>query len=132
MLRKLFRHGLIGILIGSLTYLAILVIQGTTTVTPQNIISIWLMSLFIGWISMIFEYDWNFWLEIAIHFVVTLTLVISMTAYNGWLDNLSKHSWVNLFRFVIIYLFIWLGIYLNQMIDAKRLTRLVKMRNKKS
>lgn len=132
MLRKLFRHGLIGILIGSLTYLAILVIQGTTTVTPQNIFSIWLMSLFIGWISMIFEYDWNFWLEIAIHFVVTLTLVISMTAYNGWLDNLSKHSWANLFRFVIIYLFIWLGIYLNQMIDAKRLTRLVKMRNKKS
>jgi Protein of unknown function (DUF3021). len=55
MLRKLFRHGLIGILIGSLTYLAILVIQGTTTVTPQNIISIWLMSLFIGWISMIFD-----------------------------------------------------------------------------
>jgi Protein of unknown function (DUF3021). len=78
------------------------------------------------------RYDWNFWLEIAIHFVVTLTLVISMTAYNGWLDNLSKHGWVNLFRFVIIYLFIWLGIYLNQMIDAKRLTRLVKMRNKKS
>lgn len=74
MIRKLFRYGLIGILIGSLTYLAILIMQGTTTVTPQNIFSIWLMSLFIGWLSMIFEYDLNILLEIVIHFVVTLAL----------------------------------------------------------
>lgn len=132
MIRKLFRYGLIGILIGSLTYLAILIMQGTTTVTPQNIFSIWLMSLFIGWLSMIFEYDLNILLEIVIHFVVTLALVIAMTSYNGWLGVLSKHSWNNLFMFVIIYIFIWLGIYLNQMIDAKKLTKLVKMRNKKS
>ncbi|GEO59558.1 DUF3021 domain-containing protein [Companilactobacillus bobalius] len=132
MIRKLFRYGLIGILIGSLTYLAILIMQGTTTVTPQNIISIWIMSLFIGWISMIFEYDLNILLEIVIHFVVTLALVIAMTSYNGWLSVLSKHSWNNLFTFVIIYLFIWLGIYLNQMVAAKKLTKLVKIRNKKN
>lgn len=132
MIRKLFRYGLIGILIGSLTYLAILIMQGTTTVTPQNIISIWIMSLFIGWISMIFEYDLNILLEIVIHFIVTLALVIAMTSYNGWLSVLSKHSWNNLFTFVIIYIFIWLGIYLNQMIDAKKLTKLVKIRNKKN
>ncbi|CAJ2236403.1 DUF3021 domain-containing protein [Companilactobacillus paralimentarius] len=132
MIRKLFRYGLIGILIGSLTYLAILIMQGTTTVTPQNIFSIWLMSLFIGWLSMIFEYDLNILLEIVIHFVVTLALVIAMTSYNGWFGVLSKRSWNNLFMFVIIYIFIWLGIYLNQMIDAKKLTKLVKMRNKKS
>lgn len=132
MIRKLFRYGLIGILIGSLTYLAILIMQGTTTVTPQNIISIWIMSLFIGWMSMIFEYDLNILLEIVIHFVVTLALVIAMTSYNGWLGVLSKHSWNNLFTFVIIYIFIWLGIYFNQMVAAKKLTKLVKMRNKKN
>lgn len=132
MIRKFFSYGLTGILIGSLTFLAILTRQGAVTVTPQNIFSIWLMSLFIGWVSMIFEYDLNILLEIVIHFVVTLALVVAMTSYNGWVNVLLRHGWINLIGFIIIYALIWLGICLNQMIDAKKLTKLVKIRNKKN
>lgn len=131
MLRKFFSYGLIGALIGSLTYLIILLTQGTTTVTPQNIISVLVMSILIGWVSMIFEYDLNYILELIIHFVVTLTLVMAMCSYNGWLSSLLNGTWINLLFFVIIYILIWAGLYLNQTIDARKLTKLVKIRNKK-
>lgn len=128
MIRKIFRYALIGLLIGSLTYLAILVTAGSSVVTSKNIISIWIMSIGIGLISMIFEIEWNMLLEILIHLVVTFILVTMMTMYNGWWSLLQTHIFANLLGFLIIYIAIWSGLYIVQLIDMKRLNAQIKRR----
>lgn len=132
MIRKFFRYIIIGLLIGSVTYLTILLIQGDSTVTSGNILSIWLMSACIGLVSSIFELEWNFLLEMLIHFLVTFGLVMAMCSYNNWLPGLTGHAWASFFEFLIIYVAIWLGLYLTRLTDMKRLNAKIKERNQKN
>lgn len=131
MLRKLFRYLSIGLLIGSFTYLVILIFASPAFVTSSNIISVLLMSGGIGLISAIFEIEWNMLLEIVIHFVITLGLVLAMCSYNNYWPGISQHILANFLFFLLIYVLIWLGIYLSQLADMKRLNQQIKNRNKK-
>lgn len=132
-MRKIIRYAVIGTLIGSLTYLVILLFMGTSTiVTQKSIISILIMSAGIGIVSMIFEYDQlNMILEMVIHFVVTLGLVVLMCGYNGWLPELSVQGLLSFLGFVVIYVAIWGGLYLVQLADMKRVNHQIKVRKNK-
>ncbi|WP_119325616.1 DUF3021 domain-containing protein [Companilactobacillus musae] len=128
MIRKLFKYAVIGLLIGSLTYLAVLTVVGSSIVTSRNIISIWIMSIGIGWISMIFEIEWNMLLEVLIHFIITAGLVMIMTIYNGWW---SMHLLAGLLGFLLIYIAVWVGLYVSQLADMKRLNTQIRKRKDK-
>lgn len=130
MIKKIFRYAVIGMLIGSLTFLLILLFSGTTLVTPQSIISNLAMSAGIGLVSMIFEIEWNMLLEIVIHFLVTLGLVTAMCFYNGFISSVSVNLALSLLGFVMIYVMIWLGLYLFQLADMKRLNRQIELRKR--
>lgn len=131
MIKKTFRYALIGLLIGSLTFLVFLVLSGDALVTPKEIISVWLMSIGIGLVSAIFEIEWNMLVEVIIHFMVTIGLVMLMCAYNGWLPSLLNHWLISLAIFVLIYAAIWLGMYLSQLTEMRRLNQQIRRRNKK-
>ena len=131
MLKKIFRYAMIGVLIGSLTYLVILSFMGSSVVTARNIISVLLMSAGIGLVSSIFEIEWNMLLEIIIHFFLTLGLVTMMCDYNNWLPKLSINMIFSFLMFVLIYVAIWLGLYVGQLADMKRLNKKIKLRNQK-
>lgn len=132
-MRKIIRYAVIGLLIGSLTYLVILLFMGSSTVvTQKHIGSILVMSAGIGIVSMIFEYDQlNMVLEVVIHFIITLALVVLMCGYNGWLPELSVQGLLSFLGFVVIYVAIWLGLYLVQLADMKRVNRQIKLRKNK-
>lgn len=131
MLKKFFRYILIGLLIGSLTYLIILAFNSPVVVTAANIISVLLMSAGIGLVSAIFEIEWNMMLEVVIHFLVTFGLVILMCSYNNYLPILMQHVIPSFLSFLLTYVLIWLGLYLVQLADMKRLNNQIKMRKQK-
>ncbi|KRN99912.1 DUF3021 domain-containing protein [Companilactobacillus kimchiensis] len=132
-MKKFIRYALIGILIGSLTYLVILLFffGPSTEVTSKNILSVLLMSAGIGLVSAIFEIEWNMLAEIAIHFILTLGLVVLMCAYNNWLPSLNLHVILSFLFFVVIYGAIWLGLYFVRMTDMKRLNKQIQIRKNK-
>lgn len=130
-MKKFFRYALLGVLIGSLTFLVILSFTGPTTVTPKEIISVLLMSAGIGLVSSIFEIEWNMLLEVVIHFILTFSLVVLTGGYNNWLSKLSINTLASFGIFVLIYVAIWVGLYVVQLVDMKRLNQKIKLRNQK-
>lgn len=128
-MKKFFRYIVLGMLIGALTYLVILLILGSSTVTRSNIISILVMSAGIGLVSSIFDYELNYLLAMVIHFFVTFTMVVLMCNFNGWLPTLATNLFFSFFQFLMIYVIIWLGLYAFQMADIKRINQKLRKRN---
>lgn len=130
-MKKFFRYALLGVLIGSLTFLVVLLFTGPTTVTPKEIISVLLMSAGIGLVSSIFEIEWNMLLEVVIHFILTFGLVALTSGYNNWPSEFSINTLFSFGIFVLIYVAIWVGLYVVQLVDMKRLNQKIKLRNQK-
>ncbi|MCH4009423.1 DUF3021 domain-containing protein [Companilactobacillus sp.] len=131
MLKKMCRYTLIGLLIGSLTYLILLATQGNShMITRTNIISVLIMSALIGLVSSIFELDWNPLITRSLHLIVTFGLVTITSIFNQWWPNFNKNLIASFFGFLIIYILVWVGLYVADWADAKRMNQKLRTRNK--
>lgn len=127
MYRKIWFAMVEGVKIGAVSYLLVLAMQlQPTPVTPSNIISMLIMSAFIGLISLIFDTDY-FSLLVSgfIHFTSVLAVVILGMLYNGW-DVFAVPFWLN---FIGIYILIWIVVLINNAIRTRKINnRLSELR----
>ncbi|KRL07903.1 DUF3021 domain-containing protein [Schleiferilactobacillus perolens] len=119
-----------GIGIGSFVYLMVLALGiQTSAPTPQNIMSILVMSALIGILSLLFEVErWPFLVLLAIHMVGVAILVAAMMSFNHWGSFLVQGSFWLFYLF--IYVAVWGIIYLDQAMRVSRINRALAERNK--
>lgn len=131
MIKKLVRNSFNGVAYGSFAYLLVLLFKIQTTIpTTGNIISVLVMSVGIGWVSLIFEFEqFPFLIEILLHFLGTLTLVITMMYFNSW--NLSGKFWIS---FVLLYVIFWIIIRIRRYLQIEKVNLAIQNRrlNKKN
>lgn len=120
-----------GVEIGSVIYLLLLAISLQTSFpSPKNIFSIMIMAGIIGVFSGLLDID-DFRIELPVHFVVTFLIVVTMMAFNGWLQWQNWTFWL-LFgiEYLIIYGIAWLIIFLSGNLKLKRINKTLQERNK--
>ena len=128
--KKMLRHAIIGIGFGSFSYLLVLLFKVQTTMpTTSNIISILVMSVGIGWLSLLFDGDRLPWLAaVGLHWVGTFLLVVVMMSFNHWLRHPS--FWV---VFVALYIICWVVVRVQHYLQVERInTAIAKRRQKRA
>lgn len=119
LLDKIIKYMLIGIGFGSTSYLLTLTFGFQQNLpTLKNTMSILVMSMLIGIVSMIYDVEKiPFLLALVMHFIATLFLVIVTMLFNGW----SVTEPVFWLIFIGIYVAIWLIIALTIRINAREM-----------
>lgn len=125
MLKKLARNSFTGIGYGSFAYLLILLFKVQPTIpTTTNILSILIMSMGIGWISLIFEVEqFPLLAEVLFHFLGTLALVVAMMFFNQW--RLSGGFWL---IFISIYVICWILIRIKNFLQVEKVNLAIQKR----
>ncbi|WP_025024923.1 DUF3021 domain-containing protein [Companilactobacillus nodensis] len=127
---KAMRYFLIGVLLGSFSFLLIGLFQGGITATVRGIISLFFFSGLIGIVSMIFETDWfNFPIRLLIHMVITIIIVGLMMFTAGW--QIINHKLDFIFTVVIMYAIVWLIMYLSDIVGTKKINEAIRKRKSK-
>ena len=128
MFKKIARNVISGIGFGSFAYILVLLFKVQTTIpTTANILSMLVMSVGIGLISLIFENDTLPWLaELGIHFVGTFLLVTSMMRFNHW--PLVPSFWV---IFITLYVVYWGIIRVQRYLQIDRINTAIAKRRQK-
>lgn len=129
MFKKIIRHAVIGLLIGSLTFLFLILITGKSVyVTPIKVFNVLLLSLLIGILSMIFDSErFNFTLALGIHYIGVLLLVVLMNVFNDW--GGVVHTWNLILVTTMIYIVIWLCLHWMSVINVRKINeRILKNR----
>jgi len=128
MLKKIARNAMNGIGFGSFSYILILLFKVQPIMpTTANIISVLVMSVGIGMVSLIFESDSLPWLaEFGIHFVGTFLLVAGMMAFNHW--PIVPSFWV---IFVALYVICWIIIRVRRYLQVERINTAIARRRQK-
>lgn len=125
-MRKILKNMIAGVRTGSAVYLLAVVLHIQKN-TLSSIYSVLVVSALIGLLSQIFEIERLSFLScLILHFIGTSILVLS---FNGWtyLAVTSIYFWVN---FVLIYLFIWACVYLDNYLKTQKINLVLKKRNK--
>lgn len=127
---KAMRYFLIGVLLGSFSFLLIGLFQGGITATVRGIISLFFFSGLIGIVSMIFETDWfNFPIRLLIHMVITIIIVGLMMFSAGW--QIINHKLDFVFTVIIMYAIVWLIMYLSDIVGTKKINEAIRKRKSK-
>ncbi|MFC6202829.1 DUF3021 domain-containing protein [Lactiplantibacillus nangangensis] len=128
MLKKIARNAMSGIGFGSFSYILILLFKVQPIMpTTANIISVLVMSVGIGMVSLIFESDSLPWLaEFGIHFVGTFLLVAGMMVFNHW--PIVPSFWV---IFVALYVICWIIIRVRRYLQVERINTAIARRRQK-
>lgn len=130
MYRKIWFAMVEGVKVGAVAYLIVLATQlQPTPVTPSNIVSMLIMSAFIGLVSLIFKTDYfSLLVSGLLHFTGVSVVVILGMLYNGW-DVLAVPFWLN---FIGMYIVIWIVVLINNAIRTRKINdRLSELRKKK-
>jgi len=124
-MKTAIRYSINGVSYGSFAYLMVLLFKiQVTPPTAMNIISIWVMSVAIGLLSLVFQSERLSTLTcLVIHFVGSMGLVMGMLWANGW--PLAPVFWL---VFVLLYLFNWAVIRLNQYLQVEKVNQLLLKR----
>ncbi|UQS87353.1 DUF3021 domain-containing protein [Nicoliella spurrieriana] len=124
------QFGLIGICIGSATFLISLLNYKQSLVTPSQIISLFIASGLVGELSMIFKFKrFQFIPRLVIHYLGTTLIMVAFGAYNHFIDN-----WWALGSFVesvtVAYVIISVVQYIMNIRYANNVNQLIKARKK--
>lgn len=123
MLKKSLKSMGIGLLIGSFTFLGVIMcLSPAIEITRANILSNWIMSALIGLLSMIFDSEKiSFTWALLIHYCGVLLLVGLTGSYNGLWPLLMAHPLRHLLGVTLIYSLVWLGLQISNWIDVRRI-----------
>lgn len=134
MLKESLKSAGIGLLIGSFTFLVVIMsLNSTVTITRANILSNWVMSALIGIISMIFDSEKiPFAWALFSHYCGVLLLVGLTGIYNGLWPIFIDHPVRHVLFVTLIYALVWLGLQISNWIDVRRMNeKLAKRRQMK-
>ncbi|MBL3530744.1 DUF3021 domain-containing protein [Companilactobacillus zhachilii] len=130
---KVIKYFAIGVLLGSFSFLAILLFSGGMLVQPQAVLSLFFFSGLIGLVSMIFETErFNFPIKLLIHILMTLIIVGLMMYFGGWWHALvTEHIISFLITVFIIYIVVWVMLYLADVTNTKKMNAVIQKRKSK-
>lgn len=134
MLKESLKSAGIGLLIGSFTFLVVIMtLNSTIIITRANILSNWVMSALIGILSMVFDSDKiPFSWALFSHYCGVLLLVGFTGVYNGLWPIFIAHPVRHLLFVTLVYVLVWLGLQISNRIDVRRMNeRLAKRRQMK-
>lgn len=129
MIKKIMRHISIGVLIGSFIFLLMLLTQmKPVTVTPEDIIRVFVMSALIGVLSMIFSIErLNFFVAILIHYV-GVVLIVGLS--NNIIDMLGN-PFVYLIEITVIYVVVWIILRISTGLDVRSINNALKRKRQR-
>lgn len=129
MIKKIMRHISIGVLIGSFIFLLMLLTQmKPVTVTPEDIIRVFVMSALIGVLSMIFSIErLNFFVAILIHYV-GVVLIVGLS--NNIIDMLGN-PFVYLTEITVIYVVVWIILRISTGLNVRSINNALKRKRQK-
>ena len=118
-----------GLRTGSLLYLSLIYFNGATTVTYKTITIVFLISMFVGYMSNIFEIErFSFLLSLLLHYMAT-TLFVSLlyiVNFNG--IDLTNLIFSIAFVYFIAYFFV---MFQNKLIVKELNSRLEKIKSER-
>ena len=129
MIKKMMRHISIGVLIGSFIFLLMLLTQmKPVTVTPEDIIRVFVMSALIGVLSMIFSIErLNFFVAILIHYVGVM-LIVGLS--NNIIDMLGN-PFVYLTEITVIYVIAWIILRISTGLNVRSINNALKRKRQR-
>lgn len=129
MIKKIMHHISIGVLIGSFIFLLMLLTQmKPVTVTPEDIIRVFVMSALIGVLSMIFSIErLNFFVAILIHYVGVI-LIVGLS--NNIIDMLGN-PFVYLTEITVIYVIVWIILRISTGLNVRSINNALKRKRQK-
>lgn len=129
MIKKIMRHISIGVLIGSFIFLLMLLTQmKPVTVTPEDIIRVFVMSALIGVLSMIFSIErLNFFVAILIHYV-GVVLIVGLS--NNIIDMLGN-PFVYLIEITVIYVVVWIILRISTGLNVRSINNALKRKRQR-
>ncbi|MFD1419245.1 DUF3021 domain-containing protein [Companilactobacillus keshanensis] len=119
---KIIRYFSIGVLLGSFSFLLIVLFGGSMYVESKAVASLFVFSGLIGLVSMIFEIGrFNFPIRLGLHILITVLIVGLMMYFAGWWSLISgAHILVFVITFVLVYIVVWTMLYLTEVTNAKK------------
>lgn len=130
---KVIKYFAVGVLLGSFSFLSILLFSGGMMVEPQGVLSLFFFSGLIGLVSMIFETErFNFQIKLLIHILMTLIIVGLMMFFAGWWHALvTEHILSFLITVFLIYIVVWVMLYLADVTNTKKMNAVIRKRKSK-
>jgi len=130
---KVVKYFAIGVLLGSFSFLLIILLGNEMTVSPKAVLSLFFFSGLIGIVSMIFETDWfNFPIRLLIHLLITVVIVGMMMYFAGWWNQVvAGHVISFLITVGITYIGVWAMLYLADVINTKKMNAVLRKRKSK-
>lgn len=129
MIKKIMRHISIGVLIGSFIFLLMLLTQmKPVTVTPEDIIRVFVMSALIGVLSMIFSIErLNFFVAILIHYVGVILIV----GLSNNITDMLGNPFVYLTEITVIYVIVWIILRISTGLNVRSINNALKRKRQK-
>lgn len=129
MIKKIMRHISIGVLIGSFIFLLMLLTQmKPVTVTPEDIIRVFVMSALIGVLSMIFSIErLNFFVAILIHYVGVILIV----GFSNNITDMLGNPFVYLIEITVIYVVVWIILRISTGLNVRSINNALKRKRQK-
>ena len=130
---KVVKYFAIGVLLGSFSFLLIILLGGEMMVSPKGVLSLFFFSGLIGIVSMIFEAEWfNFPIRLLIHLLITIVIVGMMMYFAGWWHQVVAGHVVSFLTSVgITYVGVWVMLYLADVINTKKMNAVLRKRKSK-
>jgi len=130
---KIVKYFAVGILLGSFSFLLIILFGGEMMVDAKGVLSLFLFSGLIGIVSMIFEADWfNFPIRLLIHLLITIVIVGMMMYFAGWWNQVvAGHVVSFLITTGVVYIGVWIMLYLADVINTKKMNAVLQKRRSK-
>lgn len=129
MIKKIMRHISIGVLIGSFIFLLMLLTQmKPVTVTPEDIIRVFVMSALIGVLSMIFSIErLNFFVAILIHYVGVILIV----GLSNNITDMLGNPFVYLTEITVIYVVVWIILRISTGLNVRSINNALKRKRQR-
>jgi len=130
---KVVKYFAVGVLLGSFSFLLIILLGGEMMVSPKGVLSLFFFSGLIGIVSMIFEAEWfNFPIRLLIHLLITIVIVGMMMYFAGWWNQVVAGHVVSFLTSVgITYVGVWVMLYLADVINTKKMNAVLRKRKSK-
>ena len=130
---KIVKYFAVGVLLGSFSFLLIILLGGEMMVSPKGVLSLFFFSGLIGIVSMIFEAEWfNFPIRLLIHLLITIVIVGMMMYFAGWWNQVVAGHVVSFLTSVgITYVGVWVMLYLADVINTKKMNAVLRKRKSK-
>ncbi|CAJ1201934.1 DUF3021 domain-containing protein [Companilactobacillus nantensis] len=130
---KVIKYFAVGVLLGSFSFLSVVLFSGRMLVEPKAVLALFFFSGLIGLVSMIFETDrFIFPIKLLLHIIMTLIIVgVMMYSAGWWTSIVNGHILSFMVTVVATYIAVWVMLYLADVTNTKKINAAIRKRKSK-